>query len=344
VRIRGRLRRRRIHAIFTTRPLGCARLQSSRRRTSPRSSREDVIFRIPTPVFGAGLIEQVPDARYSPTRPRPLAQAALGHLRAGHFSVSGRTVSGQANNNGNDGHHRALRLEGAGTSRCCCFSGEAYNGRDGISNELFQQERDETSTCQFATVPNDVKTPRRHAGRCDHRDREVRDLPALLAPPDASRSCRAGPIRSRADAAHSGTSAARCATRRCCAPEIDGDGATLQAANLFSDLLVHDMGPELATRLARPANGREFRTAPALGLGPADPLPARRQDRRPARAIRRTAAGARSPATRRRPTKCGRAFNNLFERQKQTSSTSCDRCSRAAVRAPASGEAGRSVC
>ena len=26
----------------------------------------------------------------------------------------------------------------------------------GITNEAFQQERDETPTCQFATVPNDV--------------------------------------------------------------------------------------------------------------------------------------------------------------------------------------------
>ena len=36
------------------------------------------------------------------------------------------------------------------------FSGEAYNVEMGISNELFQTERDETPTCQFGTTPNDT--------------------------------------------------------------------------------------------------------------------------------------------------------------------------------------------
>ena len=36
------------------------------------------------------------------------------------------------------------------------FSGEAYNVEMGITNEMFQTERDETQSCQFATVPNDV--------------------------------------------------------------------------------------------------------------------------------------------------------------------------------------------
>ena len=36
------------------------------------------------------------------------------------------------------------------------FSGEAYNIEMGITNELFQIEREENPNCQFATVPNDV--------------------------------------------------------------------------------------------------------------------------------------------------------------------------------------------
>src|SRR5207245_3173544 len=39
------------------------------------------------------------------------------------------------------------------------FSGEAYNVEMGISNELFPQERDETSNCQFARTPNDTTDP-----------------------------------------------------------------------------------------------------------------------------------------------------------------------------------------
>ena len=41
-----------------------------------------------------------------------------------------------------------------------------------------------------------------------------------------------------------------------------------QSANLFSDLLVHDMGTGLADRVSQGgASGREFRTAPLWGLG-----------------------------------------------------------------------------
>src|SRR5262249_8995561 len=36
------------------------------------------------------------------------------------------------------------------------FAGEAYNVEMGITNELFQTERDETPSCQFAKRPNDV--------------------------------------------------------------------------------------------------------------------------------------------------------------------------------------------
>jgi CxxC motif-containing protein (DUF1111 family) len=41
-----------------------------------------------------------------------------------------------------------------------------------------------------------------------------------------------------------------------------------QPVNLFSDLLVHDMGPGLADGISQgQAGGREFRTAPLWGLG-----------------------------------------------------------------------------
>jgi CxxC motif-containing protein (DUF1111 family) len=41
-----------------------------------------------------------------------------------------------------------------------------------------------------------------------------------------------------------------------------------QNANLYSDLLVHDMGPVLADGVAQgQASGSEFRTAPLWGLG-----------------------------------------------------------------------------
>src|SRR5260221_15675 len=60
-----------------------------------------------------------------------------------------------ANKNGNDGTVARFGWKAQNKS-LLLFSGEAYNVEMGITNELFQTERDETPGCQFATVPNDV--------------------------------------------------------------------------------------------------------------------------------------------------------------------------------------------
>src|SRR5213593_88733 len=61
---------------------------------------DNVIFRIPTPMFGAGLIEQIPDATIvANQRANASVKASLG--------IVGRPnrirITGEANNNGNDG-------------------------------------------------------------------------------------------------------------------------------------------------------------------------------------------------------------------------------------------------
>src|SRR5207248_106889 len=63
-------------------------------------------------------------------------------------------ITGQANHNGNDGTVARFGWKAQNKS-LLLFSGEAYNVEMGISNELFQTERDETANCQFATLPND---------------------------------------------------------------------------------------------------------------------------------------------------------------------------------------------
>src|SRR5206468_7159212 len=127
-------------------------------------ARRNVIFRIPTPVFGAGLIEQIPDkvilANQANDAPMKRSFGVYGRP---NIVLAGHTISGQANNNGNDGTVARFGWKAQNKS-LLLFSGEAYNVEMGITNELFQTERDETPTCQFATVPNDVtetdgKTP-----------------------------------------------------------------------------------------------------------------------------------------------------------------------------------------
>ena len=181
------------------------------------------------------------------------------------------------NRNGNDGTITRFGWKAQNQS-LLLFSGEAYNVEMGITNELFQSERDQTASCQFAAVPNDTQNfDAADAAHRHHGDPELRELPALPRAADAfhglagrgdvdrarqepvlERRLRAVPHAHAQDQRNSAVAALR-----------DQD------VNLFSDLLVHDMGVGLADGVSQGAAGpREFRTAPLWGLGQAHLLPA----------------------------------------------------------------------
>jgi len=63
-------------------------------------------------------------------------------------------ISGRFNHNGNDGTIARFGWK-AQNNRCCCSPAEAYNVEMGITNELFQNERDSDPACQFKVTPND---------------------------------------------------------------------------------------------------------------------------------------------------------------------------------------------
>jgi len=181
--------------------------------------------------------------------------------------LAGHTISGQANNNGNDGTVARFGWKAQNKS-LLLFSGEAYNVEMGITNELFQTERDETPTCQFATVPNDVtetdgKTPLDTISAIEKFAFFARFLAAPAPSPDTP-----GGIESiaRGRTLFSSTGCALCHT-----PTLNTGNAAVaalrnQAVHLFSDLLVHDMGPGLADGVTQGQAGTtEFRTAPLWG-------------------------------------------------------------------------------
>src|SRR5439155_3381294 len=105
-------------------------------------ARNNVVFRIPTPVFGLGLVENVSDG----TLEASLAANAQQKRALG--------ISGRFNRNGNDGTIARFGWKAQNKS-LLLFSGEAYNVEMGITNELFQNERDSDPACQFKVTPND---------------------------------------------------------------------------------------------------------------------------------------------------------------------------------------------
>jgi len=264
-----------VHALFTITgrpgagvPPGPCRLEQ------PDFDRElanrNVIFRIPTPLFGAGLIEQIPDTAILANQAGSASQKRdLGIGGHPNFRVSGRTISGQANNNGNDGTISRFGWK-AQNQTLLLFSGEAYNVEMGITSELFQVERDETPSCQFATVPNDTQDFNAlDALTGTTAIQNFANFQRFLAPPRPSPNAPGGAQSiARGRGVFESTGCALCHT-----PTLRTGNSTVvalqnRAANLFSDLLVHDMGDGLADGVSQGQAGpREFRTAPLWGLG-----------------------------------------------------------------------------
>ena len=228
----------------------------------------NVIFRIPTPTFGAGLMELIPDAAILGNQATSApAKAALG-IR-GRPNMSGRTITGQANNNGNDGTVARFGWKAQNKS-LLLFSGEAYNVEMGITNELFQTERDEDPDCQFAPHPNSIIDPEAALPvQALSSIEEFSIFMRFLAPPAPSANTPGG-----AQSIASGRLAfGNIGCAYCHTPSFTTGNAAVaalrnQQVNLFSDLLVHDMGVGLADGVSQGEAGpREFRTAPLWGLG-----------------------------------------------------------------------------
>jgi CxxC motif-containing protein (DUF1111 family) len=229
-----------------------------------------VIFRIPTPVFGAGLVEQIPDAAILANQAASSSQKRdLGIGGRANYAVAGRTISGQANNNGNDGTISRFGWK-AQNQTLLLFSGEAYNVEMGITSELFQVERDETPSCQFARVPNDTQDfEAKDALTGTTAIQNFANFQRFLAPPTPSPNTPGGAQSiARGRGVFESTGCALCHT-----PTLRTGNSTVvalrnQPANLFSDLLVHDMGDGLADGVSQGQAGpREFRTSPLWGLG-----------------------------------------------------------------------------
>src|SRR5881397_3963225 len=113
-------------------------------------ARKNVIFRIPTPVFGAGLIEAIPDAAI-------VANLQTQHPRRAAMGIAGkpnRQGPGRANTSSNDGSITRFGWKAQNKS-LVIFAGEAYNVEQGVTNEVFPTERDETPTCLFTATPED---------------------------------------------------------------------------------------------------------------------------------------------------------------------------------------------
>lgn len=228
----------------------------------------NIVFRIPTPLYGSGLIEAIPEsAILANAQMNAIAKAALG-------------IGGNANLSANDGTITRFGWKAQNKS-LLMFAGEAYNVEMGITNQLFPHERDETPSCQFSNAtPNDATnfTPAAAPGVNAYWS-VLSDIEAfanymrMLAPPTPA---PATPSTTNGLAVFERVGCANCHTPSFTtgAAIASGSAKSFSAAvsnqpvNLYSDLILHHMGQQLADGITQGSAGPdEFRTAPLWGIG-----------------------------------------------------------------------------
>lgn len=221
----------------------------------------NLIFRIPTPVFGAGLIENIPDS------------AILANMNSNAGLKQSLGISGHPNVSGNDGTITRFGWKAQNKS-LEVFAGEAYNVEIGVTNELFPNKRaNPPASCLYNSMPEDSTNFTQSGTQIPSDIVAFSDFMRFLAPP--APSTQGIPGNPTAQSIRNGQSVfAQVHCDLCHTPTLQTTGSAFtsglshQNAALFSDLLVHDMGSGLADRVSQgSAAGNEFRTAPLWGLG-----------------------------------------------------------------------------
>jgi CxxC motif-containing protein (DUF1111 family) len=234
----------------------------------------NVVFRIPTPILGAGLIEAIPDSVILAN----LIANSSAKQRAGVAGHPNAVQGGTVNRSANDGTITRFGWKAQNKS-LLMFAGEAYNVEMGISNDLFPQERDETPNCQGGVgapndsdnIPTPADPPSATAVLSDIESFAI--FMRMLAPPQPAAPT---PSTLHGNAVFVSTGCALCHTPSLSTGLVTAGGRgkppmpalSGRQVALFSDLLVHHMGSGLADGITQGGAGPdEFRTAPLWGLG-----------------------------------------------------------------------------
>jgi CxxC motif-containing protein (DUF1111 family) len=233
----------------------------------------NIVFRIPTPAFGAGLIEAIPDSAILAN----MKANAAAKTEAGVQGRANAIQGGNTNLSANDGTITRFGWKAQNKS-LLMFAGEAYNVEMGISNQLFPQERDETPSCRtYSPTPEDTDnmplTISTVAVGVLSDIEAFANFMRLLAPPVPAPGTAS---TSNGREQFLSVGCALCHTPSMTTGRAIASGSSTvpsralsnQPVNLFSDLIVHHMGQGLADGITQGAAGPdEFRTAPLWGVG-----------------------------------------------------------------------------
>ncbi len=227
-------------------------------------------FRIPTQMFGLGLIDSIQDSEI------------LSHFNASAALRAQLGVQGATNRSGNDGTITRFGWKAQNKS-LTMFAGEAYNVEMGVTNELFPQATEENPACNGPAKNHPNDTTRIDTN--DNRNQSFNNPIHLLAdwmqftlfmrfldgpqPVPFTASALRGQQLFGTDPNHPGVGCVSCHTPQMMTPAaVESTSLQNKPVNLFSDLLIHHMGSGLADNITQgAAQGDMFRSAPLWGVG-----------------------------------------------------------------------------
>src|SRR5438477_3877160 len=228
---------------------------------SGRGGNPNVVFRIPTSLLGAGLIEAIPDS------------TILDNARDNAFIKRLYGVSGHTNRSGNDGTITRFGWKAQNKS-LLLFSGEAYNVEQGVTNDLFPNKRAASPGCNLNPLPEDSTNihnpdaPNSLAGSANQMSSDMVNFAVfmrLLAPPTATTST---PSELNGAQVFASVGCNLCHTQTLVAEQSIFTGQSGVHFRPYTDVALHHMGPRLADQVSQGAAGPdEFRTAPLWGVG-----------------------------------------------------------------------------
>ena len=244
-----------VHGIFTISgridaPSGCSITQPD------FSNFSNLTFRIPTPVFGGGLIESIAE-----TTIRQNLASDPQHRKA-FFGIKGHV-----NTNGNDGTITRFGWKAQNKS-LEIFAGEAYNVEMGVTNDNFPNEREEDPNCATNGTPESIS--QFNVGSVGPSDMLsfMGFMKVLDQPKPACTGSACSPSIQNGHNLFVHVGCAMCHTENLMSGRSSSAALSQQNVNLFSDLAVHHMGSGLADGITQGSAGPdEFRTAPLWGVG-----------------------------------------------------------------------------
>ena len=242
-----------VHGLYTiagrTDAPGCILAQPN---FAQQLAANNVIFRIPTPTFGLGLVENTPDAVLQANRAaNGLTKALLG-------------ISGRLNTTGNDGTVTRFGWKAQNKS-LMIFAGEAYNVEQGVSNENFPNERSATPGCTLNLSPED-HTGIDNAGGTTSSDLTQFALFMRLSAPPVPTTATAS--ENNGKNLFTSIGCALCHSPNLTTGISQYNGMSAVIYHPYSDFALHNMGTGLADGVSQgAAAGNEFRTAPLWGVG-----------------------------------------------------------------------------